>query len=407
MKHSRYRKYDDIIEELHDKYSYLSYSEIAREIADMFKDDRVKIESLRKYVSKYLNTELEVTKEVLDKNGNVIKTVKSKRTRTIEEIPPNFVPRKIVNLGHGVQNITYEREKEEQVNEVLESINRLSERIKQIDKFNVKKIDKTNNLTLVIYTSDKHIGSTQDSNDMYKNVSNYESKMYDITCTILKLKKKFGIFEDLLYFDLGDALDGYNKKTTRGGHELEQDLNNREQFDKLVETEIKFIKTIVESNVAKKYKAIATTNDNHSGDFSYFAWRLIFDYIKQVYNVDTKINVDFLNYETIGRHNIIYTHGKDIKYRKNGLPLNLDNKTEIFIKQFILQHNLSNARVVKGDLHQSSFNRGKWFDYINISSLIANTSYTTTNFGKGDAGFYYEIFDKDKENYQCSFEKLI
>lgn len=403
----KYSKYNDIIDELRNKYPAANYSDIAREIQSMFKDEKISLDTLRKYISKHLNTELEVTKEILDKNGNVIKTVKSKRTREIEEIPADFVPKKIVNLGHGVQNITYEREKDEDVREVLESINRLSKRIKQIDKFNIKKIDKTNNLTLAIYTSDKHIGSTQDTNDMYKNVSNYESKMYDIACTILKLRKQFGIFQDLIYFDLGDALDGYNRKTTRGGHELEQDLNNREQFDKLVDTEIKFIKTIIENNVAKKYKAIATTNDNHSGDFSYFAWRLVFDYIQQVYDIDTKISVDFLNFETIGRHSIVYTHGKDVKYRKNGLPLNLDNKTEIFIKQFILQHNLSNVRVVKGDLHQSSFNRGKWFDYINISSLIANTSYTTTNFGSNSAGFYYEIFNKNEENYRCSFEKLV
>ena len=400
----KYFKYNDLIEDLSQHTN--NYTHIARQIQELYPDHNINVQAFRKYISKYLNTHLEVTKEVLNKDGQVIKTVKSKRTSEIKEIPKGFIPKKIVTLGHGTQNVTYEPNKVEDTTLILESIERLSNRFKSLHTYKLPKLKKTNKLTLCIYTSDKHIGSTQDDTDMYKNHSDYKSKMYAIFCEVLKLKLLYGSFEELIYFDLGDALDGFNKKTTRGGHELEQSLNNREQFDTLVNTEIQFIKSIVDNEIANSYKLRATCNDNHSGDFSYFAWRLVYDYLKQVYNIDTKINTQFLNFEKVGKHDIIYTHGKDIKYRKHGLPLNLDNKTEIFIKQFILQHNLKYSRVVKGDLHQSSFNRGKWFDYINISSLIANTSYTTTNFGNNSAGFYYEIFDRNSTNYISNFYDL-
>ena len=398
----KYSYLDADILEIYSLNRSLNYSQIAERLAAKYPDQDIRTEVLRKHVSKLLNTELITTKQVLDKNGKVLKEVKSLRTSEIKEVPAGFVPKKIVSLGHGAQNITYEPEKTNDFKLILESIERLSNRFKSLDTYKIPKVNNDNKLTLCIYTSDKHIGSTQDSNDLYPNVHTHKEKMYSVFAEVLKLSSIYGTFEKLYYFDLGDALDGFNKKTTRGGHELEQSLNNREQFDTLVSSEIEFINSLIKNQIANDYKIIATTNDNHSGDFSYFAFRLIFEYLKQVYNIETFINTQFLNFEKIGRHHIIYTHGKDIKYKKHGLPLNLDNKTEIFIKEFIMNQGLKYSRLIKGDLHQSSFNRGKWFDYINVASLIANTSYTTTNFGDNKAGFYIEIFDSRSEGYLSS-----
>ena len=402
----KYSHLDAEILELKAAYPSLNYSQIAEQLAAKYPDQDIRTEVLRKHVSKLVNTELITTKQVLDRHGNLIKEIKSLRTSEIKEVPDGFVPKKIVSLGHGAQNVTYEPEKVHDYKLILESVEKLSDRFKSLDTYKIQKPATANKLTLCIYTSDKHVGSCQDSIDLYKNVHTHKEKMYSIFTEVLKLVSRYGAFDKIYYFDLGDALDGFNKKTTRGGHELQQNLDNREQFETLVSTEIEFINSLIKHKTAKDFKFIATTNDNHSGDFSYFAFRLIFDYIKQVYNLETSINTQFLNFEQIGRHDIIYTHGKDIKYKKHGLPLNLDNKTEIFIKEFIMTQGLKYPRLIKGDLHQSSFNRGKWFDYINIASIIGNTTYTTTNFGKNKAGVYFEIFDKNEVNYIGSHYEL-
>ena len=395
----KYSYLDNEILEAIEKQPRILYSELARDLKIKHADKDIAIGGLRKHISRIVNTQLQVTKQVLDKNGNVIKEIKSLRNSEIKEIPDGFEPKKIVSLGYGTQNVTYEKQKVNNFTLIQESIERLSKTILSIPKLKRKRTPKTNNFTLCIYTGDKHIGSAQDETDLYKKSLSHQEKMYNVLCEVLKLQKIYGTFEKCYYFDLGDALDGFNKKTTRGGHELQQDLDNRQQFDTLVENELKFINSLIQHNIANDFKFIATTNDNHSGDFSYFAWRLIYDYVKHVYEYDTHINTKFLGVEKIGKHDIIYTHGKDVKYKKNGLPLNLDNKTEIFIKEFIMDRGLNFSRFVKADLHQSGFNRGKWFDYINIASMIGNTTYTTTNYGNNYAGCYFEIFDKNIRDY--------
>lgn len=402
----KYQVFNDEILRIVDTNGSLAYSTIAKMIIKDNPDEKISEGSLRKYISIFLNSKMQITKQIFDKNGELIKEIKSLRVAEIQEIPKGFEAKKIVSLGHGTQNITYEKEKTNQFNLIEDSISKLINEIKTIEPIKINKTNKTNNLTLCIYTSDKHIGSSQDDNDLYKELHSHQDKMYNIFCEVLKLKNRFGTFEKVLYFDLGDSLDGFNKQTTRGGHELQQNLNNRQQFDKLVASEIKFIKSLIKYEVGNDYKFIATTNDNHSGDFAYFAWRLIFDYVKHVYDFPTLLSVDFLNYIKVGIHDIIFTHGKDMKYKKHGLPLNLDHKTEIFIKEFILENGLKNARLIKGDLHQSGFNRGKWFDYVNVASVIGNTTYTTTNYGQNLSGCYFEVFEENNKNYLGTHFKL-
>lgn len=406
LQNMKYEKFNEIINELNSTGRLRTYIGMTREIIRLHPQEKISEGSLKRYISKYLNTELEVVKRVLDKNGQIIKTIESRRSSEIKKIPDNFEAKKIVNLGHGTQNVTYEARKTENEALLLKSIENLLKRLKSPLEYTLPENTESSDLVLCLYLSDKHVGSVQQETDLYKNPHGHGSKMYEVFCEVLKLKNKFGRFSKMYYFDLGDALDGFNKQTTRGGHQLDQNLNNREQFDFLVETEVKFINSIVQNSVANNYKFITTTNDNHSGDFSYFAWRLIFEYIEKTYGFETTLSTQFLNFEKIGRHEIVFTHGKDTQFRRSGLPLNLDNKTELFLKEYCLEKGLTNPRVIKGDLHQFSMNRGKWFDYINIGSLIGNTSYTTTNFGKNKAGFYYEIFDPKREGVLCSFKGL-
>ena len=74
--------------------------------------------------------------------------------------------------------------------------------------------------------------------DIYKK--NTEIMFQDI----LKERELFGKFEVLFLEDLGDRADGWNGFTTRGGHELPQNMTNDEVFDVAVETEVELIEKI-------------------------------------------------------------------------------------------------------------------------------------------------------------------
>ena len=45
----------------------------------------------------------------------------------------------------------------------------------------------------------------------------------------------FGAFYSIYVCDLGDAVDGWNGYTTRGGHKLPQNMSNKEVFETYVE----------------------------------------------------------------------------------------------------------------------------------------------------------------------------
>ena len=55
-----------------------------------------------------------------------------------------------------------------------------------------------------------------------------------------------GGFENIVICNLGDSLDGYNGQTTRGGHDLAQNMSNKEQLHTYIKLMTSFIKSIQE-----------------------------------------------------------------------------------------------------------------------------------------------------------------
>lgn len=293
------------------------------------------------------------------------------------------------------------------IKEVEDSFNRLKEiLLREITPLNYQPTINTNNLGLFIYTSDKHIGALTKDNSIYNNDYNREEIKYRlIFSTIRNIEKSvkyFGSFENLFLLDLGDALDGFNQKTTGGirgtsPHVLPQQMNNREQHDFYVEVHKELFDYIMSHNYAKHVNFIATSNSNHGGDFEYGAMRNLETYLNVRYpDIKTYINCKPLNHFTYGNHAIIFGHGKDDEDMKNGLPLNLNEKIEVLINDYINVNNLHkfNVTVVTGDLHQSSENYGKNFRYKKVLSQFGSSKWSHTNFGSGSPGLSFEIFDK-------------
>lgn len=258
------------------------------------------------------------------------------------------------------------------------------------------------NKVLCVYTSDKHTGSKLGENALYDNEYNAQvlsDRMSAVLGDIYKSYKKEGKFDNLIICDLGDALDGYNGFTTRGGHALPQNMSNKEAFNAYIDIHKRFYRAIAELDVANFIEIYHLTDSNHGGEFDYFANKCLQEYMRLAFpKINFNICEKFLNVVEQDWFTLILTHGKDERDMKNGLPLNLDPKTESYLLDYAISEklDLSNLHVIKGDLHQSSSYQSKHFRYKNIPSIYGASKWIQTNYGNTKPGCSFDIFEKDK-----------
>jgi hypothetical protein len=293
--------------------------------------------------------------------------------------------------------------------------NRLIDRLRSVisEKTVLKQSSNTvirdNQLGLFIYTADKHIGADFPEHAMYYSEYNPRvvyDRMQKLIDRIQEEYDRNGVFETLFIADLGDGLDGMNGGTTRGGHGLEQNLDNYEQFDTYFKVHKDFFDTIVGMEIAENICFYGMSNANHDGlGFGYSAMRAVEIYLNTAYPfVKTNVNRKFVDHIKYGNHNIIFCHGKDEKYMPKGFPKILDGKTEAFINNYMdynrigMTGHISNDsrynHFIKGDLHQSATEYAKRFRYRNASSFMGASPYITANFGSNFAAVDYDIISK-------------
>lgn len=270
----------------------------------------------------------------------------------------------------------------------------------EIKPISIKVEEKDNRKALFIYLADLHIGAKTSNNSLFANEYNasvFKERLQHTLVTIKQNKEFFGVFDALYIVNLGDALDGYNKQTTRGGHMLPQNLDNNEQLDTFFEAHKDLFDSIVSMNAAKRIEYVACTNCNHSGSFGYAANRLLDIYLSLKYpDIKRTIITKFIDHIQYGQHTFMYTHGKDDKDMKFGLPASLNEKTENYINAYIHYHKIQTPAIhlVKGDLHLSAKQSGKIFRYKNVLSLYGSSKWVQTNFMVNKCGYNYEIVDK-------------
>lgn len=293
----------------------------------------------------------------------------------------------------------YEEEHLEKLKEIL---------IKEIEpqSYNTKS-NSPEKKALFIYGSDKHIGALTKENSIYSNKYDREEiKKRIISFTLSEIENwtnKYGILDSLFIMDLGDALDGYNQKTTGGlrgasPHTLPQQLNNREQHDLYVESHKELFDILTFNGYAENLYFIATSNSNHGGDFEYGAMRNLEAYLNVKYPfIKTYVSYYPYNHFFYGKHCVIFGHGKDDEDMRNGLPLTLNDKVENYIEDYIRVNELQNYIItfVTGDLHQSAETYGKSIRYKKVLSQYGSSKWMHTNFGSGAAGLSSELLFKD------------
>jgi hypothetical protein len=260
---------------------------------------------------------------------------------------------------------------------------------------------KTNERTLVIWTSDKHIGAAIPSDALYKRQYNqhiFHERMIQIFNEAIRYFHTYGAFDELIIADLGDSLDGFDALTTRGGHKLPQNLNNKEAARVHFFTHKWFYDSLVKSGMAKNIKVVNITNDNHAGDFGYQC-----NFALTQYGTLAWPDIEFINIEEFIGHIEIYerayllTHGKDKKNRSRPLPLKINAETESFLMDYVLDRGLGNKKVHvrKGDIHLNDLDSSrKKLSYWNIGSVFGSSDWIMDNFSDTVPSCVFEIIEK-------------
>jgi len=296
----------------------------------------------------------------------------------------------------------------EEKNNILEDIETTIENI--LSKF--KKEDYTFRLNklggnlkaIKITISDDHVGlePNPNNNGLFKyeyNAEIYSNSYEKVFTSVVKEFNTHGKFDLLLLDNLGDEQDGWNGLTTRGGHELPQNMTNAEVFETCIDVKVKMIKSLVENNIADKIILRKVTNDNHSGDFGHTINLAVKKIINLIYSndiVEVETLTGFLEHRVYGNHCFILTHGKDTKQMFKGLPLKLDDKTINYINDYIRFYDIKSEfiHVEKGDLHQIGYNKCNTFDYRNFMSFAPPSSWVQHNFGDCYSGYSIQVIPK-------------
>lgn len=259
--------------------------------------------------------------------------------------------------------------------------------------------------SMIVWSSDKHIGASIPSDALYKKVYNehvFHQRMAKIYDEVMIQFAIHGRFDKLVLADLGDSLDGFNGYTTRGGHKLPQNLSNKEAARVHFYTHKWFYESLIKAGVANEIIILNVTNDNHSGDFGWHACFGLEQYASVAWpNVRFINQEEFLGHFTLYNKAFITTHGKDKKNRFKNLPLVLDDKTETFLMDYVLHHGLTHHKihVRKGDLHSNVFDASrKKMTYFNVGSVFGVSDWIMDNFSDGEASCAFELVSESNNN---------
>lgn len=245
------------------------------------------------------------------------------------------------------------------------------------------------NITLVVYLSDMHIGASVSGDSIYPNPFNKEEaekRMKNILQWIISNASLYNA-SNIIICNIGDSLDGYDGQTTRGGHSLPQNMNNKDQFRTFLQLMTSLFSSLSSCGLFNSIKYYAVDGGNHDGDFGWGVNMALESTLSITNpNIQTKVYNKFMGHFSLDSHTFILCHGKDAKDMFKNFPLTINDKTENQINEFIDFNNISgNIHFIKGDLHQSATTYGKKFRYKSVSSFFGSSEWIHKNFGNTKA----------------------
>lgn len=352
-------------------------------------DTRVKM--LGNYIRRHKNRFLDkhegvygVTEEMDVPNSSVKHLWLKNKTSSIFIKNPDYIEEKGVDIEKEIDFLSIFKDK--------------------IDPIKLPKVTTEYDLSLfdrLVYT-DAHIGMEVNSNgfSLYDGVWDEDTqnkRLVDMVVYTLLNKKS-----DILHIhELGDFMDGYNSVTTRGGHELPQNMDNQKAFDVGLSFKIQLIDSLIP--FYNKIVCVNICNDNHAGSFGYIVNSAFKTYIDLKYGdrIEVKNQRKFIDHYIVGEKCFILTHGKDDKNLKFGFKPQLDSIQIEKIKNYIDEYKLHNYKIEfsKGDSHQLllDFTSSTSFEYQNFGAFSPPSDWVKTNFKNTLSSFtHFNYFEKQK-----------
>lgn len=327
-----------------------------------------------------MNIEDAVDFSVRMKENAIIKKVEEKRIRHNEQ--------RVKDLTEEILTL---KDKQSQLKNILGEINYPNNPIKFT--FNSR------SRTLIISLSDIHVGAAVSNNSIYYNEWDEEELNNRMQFIIKSLSKFVNEIDNIVVFNLGDSLDGYKGETTRGGHLLPQNMNDKEQVKVFIRQMLQFFDNLYETfEVPMSYYCVGESN--HDGDYGWLANEKLASMLELKYpDMPVEIFDKYMDFIDVNGTMFILSHGKDNKDMFRNLPLVLDVNTESKINEYIdyygLQQVSDNIVFVKGDLHQSALTHGKKFSYWSVGSIFGASEWIHKNMGNSKAYCDYAILHDD------------
>jgi hypothetical protein len=336
-------------------------------------------------------------KRTLNKDGEVISKIEKLNQKELIDIPTNHeIIRVSTNVSSGQQWIITKPISEVDVENEIDFLNIFKDVIKPIE-VKAKKVKSKALFDRAVLT-DVHIGmKVTDGYSLYDGLWNEIElfKRLDIFVNEIVNNQKSNV---LLLHELGDFMDGYNSMTTRGGHELPQNMDNQKAFDIGLQFKISLIDALVQ--YYDKIQIVNICNDNHAGSFGYIVNSAFKTYIELKYpdNVVVVNQRKFIDHYFFKNRCFILTHGKDDKSLKFGFKPKLDPVQIEKVKNYIDEYKLHNYEIEfgKGDSHQLLFDytSSTAFEYQNFGAFSPPSDWVKTNFKNTKSSFttmnYYE-----------------
>lgn len=164
---------------------------------------------------------------------------------------------------------------------------------------------------LYIYLSDMHIGANVGENSLYDN--NYDAKeVAERLQKVLKAVYTKEGYDNIIVCNIGDSLDGSNNQTTRGGHYLPQNMDDKQQIQCFINVMVEFFVSLgaMPHNNIYYY---AVGESNHGGTYEY-ASQLALSKVLQQSGVVCTVFDKFIGFFTHKNRTHIICHGKQFAH---------------------------------------------------------------------------------------------
>jgi hypothetical protein len=351
-------------------------------------------------IREFHQKEFTEVKRTLNKDGEVISKIEKLNQKELIDIPTNHeIIRVSTNVSSGQQWIITKPISEVDIENEIDFLNIFKDVIKPIE-VKAKKVKNKALFDRAVIT-DVHIGmKVTDGYSLYDGLWNEIElfKRLDIFVNEIVNNQKSNV---LLLHELGDFMDGYNAMTTRGGHELPQNMDNQKAFDVGLTFKITMVDFLVQHY--DKIHIVNICNDNHAGSFGYIVNSAFKTYIELKYpdNVVVVNQRKFIDHYFFKNRCFILTHGKDDKSLKFGFKPKLDPVQIEKVKNYIDEYKLHNYEIEfgKGDSHQLLFDytSSTAFEYQNFGAFSPPSDWVKTNFKNTKSSFTtMNYYDKQK-----------